>query len=246
MISKIYSYRSFWATLVLAPLLIILVNFIPSTFVINALARADAKGLISKENYPPSRDSFFVSDRYTECIAMAMGIKMDYPSILDGIKGEFIGNCYDLQIALNKKPPSFAEISEHFKEWQKAQVITHVSEYQYNKETYKSHFIHDGVKLNTLFNDYVSFFNAAPSLNSRLRYIETSASEPHPYIRFWHGYQILSRPILTFFGIEVLRFTSGCFFILSLGFIAFFLAKKEQKVGGGYCKFIFNINDNFI
>jgi hypothetical protein len=208
------------------------VSIIPNTLIINQLSRADTQSFISKENYPPSRDGAFVSDRYTECVAMTMGIKIDQSSFLDGLKGEFVGNCYDLQIAFNKIPPSLNQISEHFIDWQKAQGINHVSEYSYSKETYKNHFIDDGVKLSRLFNDYVSFFNAVPSLNSRLRYIETSASEPHPYIRFWHGYQILTRPILAYLGIEALRFISGCFFILSLGLIAYFLNKKEKRGGG--------------
>jgi hypothetical protein len=124
-------------------------------------------------------------------------------------------------------------------EWQKAQGINHASEYSYSKETYKKHFSNDGLKLDTLIKDFFIFFNSVPSLDSRLRRIETSASEPHPYIRFWHGYQILTRPVLALSGIESLRFISACFFILSLTLIAYFLRKKEM--GGGIIAGLFLI-----
>jgi hypothetical protein len=171
---------------------------------------------------------------------MTMGIKVSSAYLLGTLNGEFIGNCYDLQVALNKTPPSLNDISQHFIRWNKMQGI-YPLEYQDNELIYPNNFTQKKINFSNELYKFYTYFNAVPSIRSRLAYNELSASEPHPYIRFWHGYQILTRPVLAFLGLENLRFICGCFFILTLGYISHFLTKKINGISGKIIGVIFLI-----
>ena len=212
-----------------APLLLLTSSLIPNPTILNHLEFDANRGALILENYPPAKDGSYLSDRYTECVAITMGINPSRDqSLFDGLKGEFIGNCYDLAITLHKPPASVDVIAKRFDSWKKEFGWDGVlnSRGIKDKNTYREMILGGEFSSVKIFDEVVNFFNSPPTLESRLRFTEQSAIEPHPYVRFWHGYQIITRPSIAIGGVSFLRIVGGGFFLGSVLLVCIFLAKK--------------------
>lgn len=216
-------------SILVAPLLLLISGLISNQTILDQLLVDVNRGELILENYPPAKDGSYVSDRYTECVAITMGIHSNRDQFfLDGLKGEFVGNCNDLAIALQMPSASVDVIDKSFNLWKKNFGWDGVlsSREIKDKNTYREMILGGELSFFRIFDEFVSFLNSPPTLESRLKYTEESASEPHPYSRFWHGYQIITRPSIAIGGVALLRIVTGGIFLWSVLLVCIFLQKK--------------------
>lgn len=151
-------------------ILLICTGFIPNERILDNLKTDIEKGRFHLADYPRSPDGLVVRDQYTECIAATMGIPQDGAwSPSSPLKGEMIGNCFDLAALLKLEA------------------------------------------------------DQNPGFPTQ------TAGEPRPYSRFWHGYQIFTRPILWMGGWSLLlALTTLTLCVAVYGYLSAFASGSER------------------